>query len=108
VEIMQMMIGGMAAFLTVLTVSGCGPDQVRVDAITALTPDLAAGATSYVAKCASCHQADGAGGDAGPAIKSESKADIIGIMLTGGLSMPAFDTLSDKEVADIAAHAESL
>jgi len=81
----------------------------------ALPPDTPAGAATYKAQCMSCHGPDGAGTSAGrslnvldlrsPAVQDQSDAQLEQIIKNGINNMPAFgDSLSDQEIAAVAAH----
>ncbi|MEQ1504815.1 MAG: cytochrome c [Myxococcota bacterium] len=97
-----MMIGlGLA-----VTVVGCGDD--RATAIADLTGDAEAGGVLYAQNCATCHADDGSGGS-GPALGGEDDAvEMADVILSGSEEMPAFDTLSDQEIADIIAWVQAL
>ena len=80
---------------------GCGnPTQD----IAALNGDATAGAEVYSANCAGCH-GDAGEGVSGPALTDVSEKDeIIEIVYNGEEEMPSFsDSLSDQEIADVAA-----
>jgi cytochrome c-type biogenesis protein CcmH len=93
-----------------LAIVACGGEAAgdRAATVAGLTGDKTAGATAFSAKCATCHGADGGSGTSGPAIKGEDLNEIIEVMLAGKGTMPKFDTLSDQEISNIAAFAESL
>lgn len=80
----------------------------RTEDILSLTGDTTAGADVYAANCAVCHAADGSGGS-GPALTAAipgmSEEEIVDLVLNGEGVMPAFDNLSDQEIADLTAYA---
>lgn len=76
--------------------------------ILGLPGDTAAGETVYADNCAVCHAADGSG-SIGPAIAGSAAEEVVSTALVGvGDEMPAFDTLSDQDLADLAAFVEGL
>lgn len=87
---------------------GGTPENSRVDDVLALTGDTTAGETSYTSLCASCHEADGMGGDAYPDltafVAAESEGELVEAMLEGPGSMPVFDNQDDQVLADITAY----
>lgn len=90
--------------------AACGGGDARVDDILALTGDAAAGEAVYTASCESCHGAGATGGSA-PELASHFEADEehIGAIVYGEEDMPAFgDSLSDQEIADVAAYLSGL
>lgn len=87
-------------------------DTDPVARIDALTPDLTNGEAIYSesASCTLCHLSEGEGSGAFPNIQGKSKIEIIEAMLEGPGVMASAEELglSDQEVADVAAYAESL
>lgn len=79
----------------------------RATTILALTGDAVAGDALYQSNCAGCHGTDGAG-VSGPDIRGVQAETSVAAMLTPPSSMPAFDTLADQEIADIAAFVAGL
>ena len=77
----------------------------EIDAILALTPDLANGATVYDTNCALCHGDNGEGIDGlGSDIRNETdQAAVIDVVLNGNDDgMTAFrDFLTEQEIADV-------
>jgi cytochrome c6 len=72
-------------------------------------------ATTYKAKCAMCHGADGKGGKMGtrdfasPEVKAETDAQLTDIVTKGKGKMPAYgEKLKDTEIKDLVAHIRSL
>jgi cytochrome c551 len=97
--------GVFAALLAFSACNGEEDDSDRVSAILALTGDAANGELVYADECAVCHGADGEGGS-GPSMSSvvgEGEDEIIGTVLEGEGSMPAFDDLPDQDIADLVA-----
>ena len=90
--------------LSLTAACGQAGDAARVDTILGLEGDPVAGAEVFAAHCAACHGADATGGSA-PGIAGEDEAEeIVEVVLYGEDTMPAFeDTLSDPEIADVAA-----
>lgn len=79
----------------------------RVATIDALTGDVTRGKGLYEAQCLDCHGANGRSGSASVDVGAFGKQDPKGAMaqiLEGGGGMPAFDTLSDQDVADLVAY----
>lgn len=91
-----------------LLTTACGPDE-RVRTIVSLTGDVTAGKTLFEGNCLGCHGASGTGGSYQVNITNvnddEKVADIV---LSGDGDMPAFDSWSDQEVADVVAYVKSL
>jgi cytochrome c6 len=82
---------------------------------TSAKADAAAGGTTFKAKCAGCHGADGAGKDAmktrdmGSAdVQKQSDADLSGIISNGKGKMPPYKTLSADQVKDLVSYIRSL
>ncbi|WP_426574598.1 c-type cytochrome [Aquihabitans sp. McL0605] len=87
-----------------------------IDGPEAFTPasddvDLGAGQAQYVASCAACHQAAGAGGalangDTAPDLHAADRREIGEAIRTGPGNMPAFSrsTTSDRDVEDISGY----
>ncbi len=101
----------LSPFILLLSLfAGCGgAASPRVEAIVALSTDVQAGKPLYEAKCQVCHGANGAGTSLGPDIRSkENNTDNVEIIVEGGGDMPAFATMSDQEIADTNAYANSL
>ncbi len=82
-------------------------DATRTDDIIALAGDAAAGEIAYDDNCSLCHAVDGSG-LSGPSMQGManrlSKQEIVDLILEGGDTMPAFDSLADQDVADILVH----
>lgn len=81
-------------------------DEIKADienAVKEEVADYSAGKALYIAKCQSCHQANGEGlGEAFPALKG--KACDVKIVTNGkkGTAMAAFKaTMTDQEIADV-------
>ncbi len=92
--------------VSLLAACNATPSNPDVARIAALTPDNANGTTVYADNCAVCHGATGGGGT-GPKLAGSAYAldTVIGTVLTGKESMPAFSgTLTDQEIADVAAY----
>ena len=77
--------------------------------------DAAAGQTTFKAKCAGCHGADGTGKEAlkttdlGAAdIQNKADADLSASISSGKGKMPAFKTLTADQVKDLVAFIRSL
>ncbi|MCB9794979.1 MAG: cytochrome c [Alphaproteobacteria bacterium] len=79
----------------------------REDDILALTPDTANGQTVFENNCASCHEADGSG-NVGPSLQGALEDDALDYIINGEGGMPSFSSLSDQDIADVYAYAESL
>jgi mono/diheme cytochrome c family protein len=82
----------------------------RAGKVAALTGDQTAGKTTYEAQCGGCHKADGTGNN-GPNIISGTKAAlsvtaVATAIIDGKGSMPAFNTLSDQEIANTVAYVQ--
>lgn len=90
---------------------GGNVDPARIDAITALSGDAAAGETVY-ARCSAstCHGSDGDSGTGGSRLSAEVPAQsdegLIEVVLGGYETMPA-QNLSDQEMADLLAYLRS-
>ena len=110
---MKFLIGVLA--LSILFI-GCGDGDSgdngasgsRVDDIQALTGDATEGQTLYASSCQGCHASDGTGQNGNPDITGSISDSDINIILTGPGQMPAFSSLTDQQIADIAAYVESL
>lgn len=92
--------------VSLLAACNATPSNSDVARIAALTPDNANGTTVYADNCAVCH-GDTGGGGTGPKLASSAFAldTVIGTVLTGKESMPAFSgSLSDQEIADVSAY----
>jgi mono/diheme cytochrome c family protein len=100
--------------LTGLATWGCGADQARVDDILALDPDHANGADVYTASCEECHASDGSAINdgsfqlAGKDLRDMTQERIVETILDPPDGMLDFTSLSDQDIADVSAHAESL
>ena len=77
--------------------------------------DVAAGETTFKAKCAGCHGADGKGKEvmktrdlASADVQSMSDADLSGIITNGKGKMPAYKSLTADQVKDTVAFIRSL
>ena len=78
----------------------------QTDDVLALDGDATAGAETYAAECASCH-GDAGEGATGPALAGSGvdREEVVDLVVNGKEEMPAFgDTLSDQEIADVAAY----
>ncbi len=92
--------------VSLLAACNATPSNSDVARIAALTPDNANGTNVYADNCAACH-GDTGGGGSGPKLAGSAYAldTVIGVVLTGKESMPAFSgTLTDQEIADVAAY----
>ena len=88
---------------------GDSADDARMDTVLALSSDLENGKTTYGTNCAACHGADGGGTSLGSNIKSENNAsDLLQVVLEGKDTMRSYADLSDQELADVTAYAQSL
>lgn len=83
-------------------------EPTRTEDILSLTGDTTAGETVYTDNCSSCHGADGTGAS-GPDITGQvpgmTEEALVNLVLEGEGVMPAFDNLSDQEIADLVAYA---
>jgi mono/diheme cytochrome c family protein len=100
----MLLVGGLTA---VLGGVGCG-SSARVDTIQGLTGTVSSGQTVYETHCKSCHGATGtqmanAAGEA-----KSNPAEALEVILNGEDSMPAFDSLSDQELADLLTYLKTL
>jgi alcohol dehydrogenase (cytochrome c) len=71
--------------------------------------NAAAGKSVFAANCATCHGADGHGGNGGPDLttipSAKNLATVLGQVENGGNGMPAFKgTLTQKQINDVAAY----
>jgi len=81
-----------------------------------LTQNSAAGRSSFNSSCAACHGLDGRGGDKAPNIATSgrvqhlSDSELSGIISNGvpGTGMPAFHSLSPKEIHGLVGYLRSL
>ena len=99
----------MHALILLPLLAACGGDA-RIEGILALTGDAAAGEAVFTANCESCHGVAAAGGSA-PELAShfETNEEHIEAIVYGEEEMPAFgDSLSDQEIADVAAYLSDL
>ncbi len=95
--------------ISLLFISSCGGSEARIDAILKLDAKDENGKSIYEANCSRCHGSDGSGTSLGPGIKSENdEEEIIEVTIEGEGSMPAFDHLSDQEIADLTKYSKSL
>lgn len=80
-----------------------------VDAILALTGDSAAGMTIYSDNCSICHGDSGEGGTGDPLDVAIPAETIVETVYYGEGIMAAYsETLSDQEIADVAAYVQTL
>ena len=101
--------------LVVTMLAACSADP-RVAEIEAIAGDAVTGEPLYIDNCSTCHGVDGLGGTVDHAIvessdghgHSHGDGQIIRRILNGGGGMPAFDSLSNQEIADIIAHLHEL
>jgi len=77
--------------------------------------DTAAAETTFKAKCAGCHGADGKGKEAmktrdlsSADVQKQSDADLTGIITNGKGKMPAYKTMTPDQVKDMVAFIRSL
>ena len=77
--------------------------------------DTAAGETTFKAKCAGCHGADGKGKEAmkttdmaAADVQKMSDADLSKIISEGKSPMPAYKTLTPDQVKDLVSYIRSL
>jgi cytochrome c6 len=77
--------------------------------------DTAAGETTFKAKCAGCHGADGKGKEAmkttdmaADDVQKMSDADLSGIISNGKGKMPAYKTMTPDQVKDLVSYIRSL
>ena len=77
--------------------------------------DVAEAATTYKAKCAMCHGADGKGKESmktpdftSTDVQKKSDADLSGIITNGKGKMPAYKTLTPDQIKDMVAFIRSL
>jgi mono/diheme cytochrome c family protein len=96
-----------------LGVWGCGGDGSHADDILALDADLDNGADVYAARCQECHATDGSAIEgsfplAGKDLRADSQEKIVDTILNPPAGMLDFSVLTDQEIADVSAHAESL
>lgn len=86
---------------------GAGASQEDVDAVMALPGDDNPGETLYLDNCAVCHLDDGSG-DIGPSlifhVSKHPDEYLVGLIIDGSGAMPAFDDLSDQQIADLLAY----
>lgn len=90
---------------------GCDAEGAdEADAILALTGDATAGEALYQTHCSACHGADARSGSAQKDLPDEDAHELVHVMLEGeGFAMPSFrETLTDQEIADIAAYLATL
>ncbi len=90
-------------------------DGPAVPNLDMLHGDLSAGSRLYQAQCAACHQSAAAGGalaygNAAPSLHRATNTEVAEAVRTGPGQMPKFSpgTLSDRQVANIAAYVHYL
>jgi mono/diheme cytochrome c family protein len=93
--------------------AACSGQSARVSPIQALTPDLNNGKTVYTANCASCHGSDGKGTGGSEkknvaSVAASNKASAIDQVVSGGDGMPAYDGLTNQQIADVIGYLASL
>jgi mono/diheme cytochrome c family protein len=80
----------------------------RVATILSLTPDLAAGETTYTTLCAACHGADGAGTASGADLAAQvpvlTDEEVVTTIVDGKGNMDSYRFLKNQEIADVAAY----
>lgn len=91
--------------LVMALLSACGGSE-RVEDVLELAGDSVAGETHFQQTCgnSSCHGANGIDGDAPDfpsAVPHHSDEGLVEVMINGVGSMPAQDSLSDQQMADI-------
>jgi mono/diheme cytochrome c family protein len=90
-----------------LMLAACGVSSEAVEAVMALTGEVAAGELLYLENCADCHLEDGSG-DRGPSlifhVPKHPDRYLVDLILGGKGDMPAFDELGDQDVADVLAY----
>jgi cytochrome c6 len=93
-----------------VTLMACG--VVAICASSAVAQDAA---STYKAKCAMCHGADGKGGKMGTRdfasadVKAESDAQLVDIVTKGKGKMPSYSgKLKDTEIKDLVAYIRTL
>jgi cytochrome c6 len=93
-----------------VTLMACG--VVAICASSAVAQDAA---STYKAKCAMCHGADGKGGKMGTRdfasadVKAESDAQLVDIVTKGKDKMPSYSgKLKDTEIKDLVAYIRTL
>lgn len=99
--------------LTASAALACAGQSARVAPIQALTPDLTNGKAVYTANCASCHGTDGKGTGGSEkknvaSIAVSNEASAIDQVVSGGDGMPAYDSLTNQQVADVIGYLASL
>ena len=97
----------MHALSLFLFACGGGAGASQEDVGMALPGDDNPGETLYLDNCAVCHLDDGAG-DIGPSLifhlSKHPDAYLVGLIIDGSGAMPAFDDLSDQQIADLLAY----
>lgn len=87
---------------------GCSSSSSRTTTIAALKGDAVAGKTIYTSNCSTCHGADAKTGTAGKNIAAEDSTGAYAQIVSGGGGMPAFDSLSDQDIANVWAYVQTL
>ena len=103
-------VGAATAVIMLFSLAGAGkpaPDELTNPAV------LEEGAVVYDRRCASCHGAEGQGGQ-GPRLAGTvatlypDPADEVAVVADGRLAMPSFaDTLTGEEIAAVVAYTRS-
>jgi cytochrome c551 len=100
--------GVLASLLAIpLMLAACGGSSEAVEAVMALTGEVAAGELLYQENCADCHLEDGSG-DRGPSlifhVPNHPDRYLVDLILGGKGDMPAFEELEAQDVADLLAY----
>ncbi len=96
-------------FGLILMSTGCGDDHAntdspRIDEILTLTGNATNGQVVYEVSCQGCHGVDTNGGQGGPSLdhgREHSAKSNVATILEGQGNMPAFDSLTNQEIADV-------
>ena len=90
-----------------LVLPACGSSSEAVEAVMALTGEVASGELLYLENCADCHLEDGSG-DRGPSlifhVPKHPDRYLVRLILDGKGDMPAFNELADQDIADVLAY----
>ncbi|MEE2758296.1 MAG: c-type cytochrome [Myxococcota bacterium] len=83
----------------------------RILDINDLSNEVESGTTVFETYCTACHGSDGSGTTDGPDLATRNvirtKQDLIRLLLTGVGNMPAWDGLTDQELADLVAYLQA-